>query len=529
MKLQSAAISFIESLYEVLKPVISPTPVYKIYKGESYVEVSYVDGRSDLQSNGSLEITIFDVLVASLFLDDVNILFEGITGVGKSYITELFFQTIFGEQGFIIDRMNFNPYIESSILTHFMETKLVNNIPKQFLNKDRIIRTGAVFVEEVNRREINDLITLLDKKVVLDGESTFLGLSSKHGSESKKLIVIGSQNPQDGQHLTVKDNDIAEDNRFLKIPFPNSAGNVGSSQLASTNSTSLYETFWHHFLEKLSSSSQEDRQEVYVQVTSTKDLKFSLSFEAREFLDLILSYIIINPKEEVDWNNHLIKQLDTTTTISITLREGDFLDKILTIQSSQKYPFVRRDINKIINYAKLVALITAIKTKTYEPVITLTDLVTSVGILLEGRKIPLSKVSVFDFMNDSLQAYQQLKAKSKVVDDSGIRRLVFSKAMTNYIETGKNFDIFLKTVRDLVERLYNNLDTRPAVLVFSSKLIADLLVFHNYCQLFETDIKTCLEQSSPATAIQEFYKSNLSTYPALYYHRLQWLVNELTV
>ena len=101
--------------------------------------------------------------------------------------------------------------------------------------------------------------------------------------------------------------------------------------------------------------------------------------------------------------------------------------------------------------------------------------------------------------------------------------------MTNYIETGKNFDIFLKTVRDLVERLYNNLDTRPAVLVFSSKLIADLLVFHNYCQLFETDIKTCLEQSSPATAIQELYKSNLSTYPALYYHRLQWLVNELTV
>ena len=525
MKLQSSSISFIESLYEVLRPLLSPTPIYKVHTDHSYVEVTYLDGRSDFQFDNNLEITIFDVLVASLFLEDINILFEGITGVGKSYVTELFFQAIFGNQGLIIDRANYNPYIESSILTHFMETKLVNNIPKQFLNKDKIIRTGAIFVEEVNRREINDLITLLDKKIILNEESAFLGLSTKNSDIIKKIIIISSQNPQDGQHLTIKENDIAEDNRFLKIPFPNSAGSTGSSQLANINNGSLYDAFWQTYLKK--QNSKLDREDIFIKVTYAKELKIQLTFEILEYLDLILAYIITNPKEEVDWNNHLIKQIDEN--ISITLREGDFLDKVLNVQSSQKYPLVRRDINKIINYSKLIAFITAIKTKTYEPIITLTDLIASIGILLEGRKVPLSKISIFDFMNDSLQAYQQLKAKTKVTDNAGIRRLIFSKAITNYSENEKNFDIFLKTLRDLVERLRNNLDTRPAILVFSSKIIADVLIFYKYCQIYEADIKKCLDQPNPAIAIQDFYVSNLNNYPSIYFHRLQWLVNEMIV
>ena len=132
-------------------------------------------------------------------------------------------------------------------------------------------------------------------------------------------------------------------------------------------------------------------------------------------------------------------------------------------------------------------------------------------------------------MNDSLQAYQQLKAKTKVTDNAGIRRLIFSKAITNYSENEKNFDIFLKTLRDLVERLRNNLDTRPAILVFSSKIIADVLIFYKYCQIYEADIKKCLDQPNPAIAIQDFYVSNLNNYPSIYFHRLQWLVNEMIV
>ena len=89
MKLSNESQKFIETLYEVLSPLSSPTPIYHITHDKSYIEVKSLNGKGKVLKQNSTEITAFDILVASLFLPDVNILFEGITGVGKSFITEL--------------------------------------------------------------------------------------------------------------------------------------------------------------------------------------------------------------------------------------------------------------------------------------------------------------------------------------------------------------------------------------------------------------------------------------------------------
>ncbi|MHA2365788.1 MAG: hypothetical protein ACXAC7_17655, partial [Candidatus Hodarchaeales archaeon] len=104
MNLSTATRIFIETIYETLRPLYSPTPIYEINQSENYVEVNFLNGKSNLTNGSSLEITAFDILVSSLILDDVNILFEGITGVGKSYVTDVFFQSIFSPSRFYIDR-----------------------------------------------------------------------------------------------------------------------------------------------------------------------------------------------------------------------------------------------------------------------------------------------------------------------------------------------------------------------------------------------------------------------------------------
>ena len=74
---------FIESLYETLDGVVSPTPYMEITEGDK-VDVAFLDGKGRLPKPNSTEITCLDVDVASLFFDDFNILREGVTGIGKT-------------------------------------------------------------------------------------------------------------------------------------------------------------------------------------------------------------------------------------------------------------------------------------------------------------------------------------------------------------------------------------------------------------------------------------------------------------
>ena len=339
MKLDDKSIKFIETLYEKLSPLSSPTPIYHIIHDKDYIEVKSLSGKAKVLKPNSTEITAFDILVASLFLPDVNILFEGITGVGKSFITEMFFRSLFGDEGFVIDRSNFNPFVESSILSTFIQTKLVDKIPKQFINFDKAQNVCAFFVEEVNRREVNDLLTLLDKVIILDGTRVNLGLHYKNGSGSellKKIIIIGSQNPDDTEHGTFE-NDIDEDNRFLKIPFPNAIFEAGTTQLLIKKSDKAHEEFWSSYKEKMEADSA-DWRSLYIEATDLPENVFKIADDQREFLDFIISYLSTNPTNEVQRNVELIK--DCGMDLQFNLREDEFLAKVIDLQNSLRYKIV---------------------------------------------------------------------------------------------------------------------------------------------------------------------------------------------
>jgi hypothetical protein len=525
MQLQDKSIKFIETLYEILNPLSSPTPIYHIIHDPNYVQVSSLNGKAKVIKSGATEINAFDILVASLFLNDINILFEGITGVGKSFITESFFRGLFGDSGFVIDRSNFNPFVESSILSTFIKTKLVDKIPQQYIDFDKAQNIGAFFVEEVNRREVNDLLTLLDKVIMLDGKRVNLGLPYKNtkGIESlKKIIIIGSQNPDDTEHGTFE-NDIAEDNRFLKIPFPNAVFEAGTSQLLINKAVNLHETFWNRYKEVIEDKSS-NWKDLYIQSTELPENSFKLANDQREFLDFMISYISTNPSSEVQRNMELIK--DCGLELTFNLREDEFLAKVTDLQSSLRYKIVRRDINKITNFIRLVSLIRSIKRKDFTPELTIEDVASSIGVLLEGRTVNLRDNVMFDFVNDSLKSYLELKQRFNAESSEGIREMVLSKALKNYSSNSFNIDIFYSTITNLVTKFSENTFVKPALVVFNSRIIADLLLFKQFCEDNAESILETLHSSNQRDGLSKYFKNQFAYMPSIYANRLGWLVHD---
>ena len=528
MELSNESRTFIETLYEVLSPLSSPTPIYYITNDKSYIEVKSLKGKAKVLKKNSTEITAFDILVASLFLPDVNILFEGITGVGKSFITELFFRSLFGDEGFVIDRSNFNPFVESSILSTFIQTKLVDKIPKQFIDYDKAKTVCAFFIEEVNRREVNDLLTLLDKVLILDGSRVNLGLPYKteDGEDAlKKIIIIGSQNPDDVEHGTFE-NDIAEDNRFLKINFPNAIFEAGTTQLLVKKPTNSFNLFWNTYKEKLEVNGV-DWKNLYIKATDLPQDVFKLTDDQREFLDFMISYLSTTPMDEVNRNMELAK--DCGMELQFNLREDEFLAKITDLQNSLRYKVVRRDLNKITNFIRLVALIRSIKRKDFTPEITLEDVASSIGVLLEGRTVNLKDNLMFDFVNDSIKSYAELKERYNAEEHQSIREMVLSKALKNYASNSYNMDIFYSTITNLVTKFSENTYVKPALVVFNSRIVADLLLFKQFCTDYQEKLLDSLHASNARDQLSAFFSNNFSTLPSIYANRLGWLVNDFAL
>ena len=119
---------FVNSLYETLDPVVSPTPYMEISEGKD-VDVRFLNGKARLPTPNSTEVTVLDMDVASLFFDDFHILYEGVTGTGKTYTSDALFDTVYGPNGHYTLRLS-GGVLGSSALEPFTTTTLENGVPK---------------------------------------------------------------------------------------------------------------------------------------------------------------------------------------------------------------------------------------------------------------------------------------------------------------------------------------------------------------------------------------------------------------
>ncbi|MEK6939914.1 MAG: hypothetical protein AABX31_04250 [Nanoarchaeota archaeon] len=510
---------FIESLYETLDNVVSPTPYIEITDGEKF-DVKLLDGKGNLPKPDTTEITCLDMNIASLFFDDFNILLEGITGVGKTYTTDVLSKAVFGPGSYNTIRLG-GGLLGASALEPFTFTELDNGVPKSRIAQEKCQQYGLLFIDEINRGDTQEVFQAVDGEIHVNGDTGYLRIPIPGTDRHKKLAIFGSMNPADAQHSSALELDLAGENRFLKFTFPNGVEEAGASQLDKRAYQNLHDQFWDSFRKR--TGMKGTWRDLYPLVADPETVKAELHHDAREFIDVALGYVSKDPVEVIKRNAGLLKS--TGYEARCTFKDdGNDVQRVRDAQKNLKHGFVRRDLKKIHNFASLLAFIKGVKAGTYDASVSLHDIAASIGVVLESKKITGSADgSVLALVNDALHSYKQIRARMNIPSDIGVRELVWQAAM--YAEKERGFGAYNSTIIQGIDTL-NTPAKGVADAVLRSRLAADLAVLTHFSNNYKTDVETILrEEQNPEATLDAFrvlYEQKKAQ-ASVYAHRLSFV------
>jgi hypothetical protein len=509
---------FVQTLYDTLDGVVSPTPYMEITQGDN-VDVKFLNGKGRLPSPNSTEVTVLDIDAASMFFDDFHVLYEGVTGVGKTYTSDALFNAVFGPDGHYTLRLS-GGVLGSSALEPFTKTTLENGVPKTRIDQEKCSKYGALFIDEINRGDSQEVFQVVDGVVHVNGDTGYLRLPipGKEGSY-KGLAILAAMNPADAEHSAALDLDIAGENRFLKFRFPNGVAEAGSSQLEKTLAGDLHEQFWSEFAKR--SGVKGSWKEVYPVVTDPEQFPSQLDGQTREFIDAALGYVGYDPKETFERNVELLQQAGVTPNFSV--RDDNNYRKILDAQGKLKHGFVRRDLRKIRDLSRLIGFIKGVKDGSYDASVGLNDVTAGIGVILESKTITGTDYgSLMALVNDARSAYADMHNGAGIPESYGLRQAAWQGAVKVGQEHG--FKEYLNFLQHNMTQL-NTQATSAAQATMRSRVLADLVVLDHFSRSYEGDITSALKEkgSDAVKAFGEIYQAKKGQ-SSIYEHRLGSIV-----
>lgn len=507
---------FIKGLYTTLDGVISPTPYLEISDGDT-VKVKFLDGKGKLPNPKSIEITILDLDIAKLFLDDFHLLYEGVTGVGKTYTSDALFDAVFGPDGHYTLRLS-GGVLGSSALEPFTTTTFENGIPKTRIDHEKCAKYGALFIDEINRGDSQEVLQVVDGRIHLNEETGYLRIPIQGTDRHKKLAIIAAMNPADAQHSSAVELDIAGENRFLKFKYPNGVAEAASSQLEKKTTGELHDQFWKEFSKR--TGLKGNWKELYPKVTDPEQSQVALDGAAKEFIDVALGYVGHNPIETYERNAELMKQGGISPLFSI--RNDNDLKKIIEAQNTLKHGFVRRDLRKIRDLSGLLGFIKSVKKETYEPAVSIDDVAASIGIMLESKTVTGTPCGqLINLVNDAQNEYNKMRKQLNVPEGYGIRQAILDAAINAGLERG--IEAYENTLKKDIAKL-NTQTKEAAEAVILSRVLADLVVLQHFSATYKADIASALKDGGvPLEKFVKVYDEHKAK-SSIYEHRLDSIV-----
>ena len=504
---------FISTLYQTLDGVVSPTPYLEIAEGKN-IDVKFLNGKARLPMPNTTEVTVLDIDVASLFFDDFHILYEGVTGVGKTYTSDALFDTIYGPDGHYTIRLS-GGVLGSSALEPFTTTTLVNGVPKTKIDPEKCQKYGALFIDEINRGDSQEVFQVVDGVVHVNGDTGYLRIPIPGTDRYKGLAIIAAMNPADAQHSAALELDIAGENRFLKFRFPNGVAEAGSSQLEKRISGNLHDRFWTEYAKR--TGQKGGWRENYPIITDPEQFANALDGQTKEFIDAALGYVGYDPKETYGRNAELMQQGGVQP--HFTIRDDNDYRKILQAQGTLKHGFVRRDLRKIKDLSRLLSFIKGIKSGTYEANVSLNDVAAGIGVVLESKTVTGTDYGgLMTLVNDARAAYADMHKQMNIPEGYGLRQAVWQAAINAGQENG--FDAYLNTLNTGIAGL-NTQATSAAQSTIRSRVLADLVVLDHFSKAHQSDVVSALKEKGDGTfkAFGELYEKK-KTESSIYEHRL---------
>jgi hypothetical protein len=494
---------FIETAYETLDGVVSPTPYLEITEGDS-VNVTFLDGEGRLPTPNSTEVTVFDVNLASLFFDDFHVLSEGVTGTGKSYTADALGTMICGSDGYLNLTLS-SGAMGTSAVEPFTKTVLEDGIPRIRVDPEKCEQYGIIFLDEINAGDFKDTSRVVEGVAQVNGQREYIRLPIPGTDRFKKIAIIAAMNPSDALHSHARELSIAGENRFLKFKFPNGVAEDPSSQPDRDISDELHDQFWKTFKEKTGDS--RSWREIYPLVTDQTQFPTELDGATREFIDVALGYVGKDPLVTFERNKDLIQQGGVSPVFSV--RKDNDYQKIVDAQKTLKHGFVRRDIRKVRNLSKLLGFMKSIKDGSYDPSVSLNDVAASIGIVLESKAVTGTDYGkLMTLVNDARAGYTELAEQMKVPEGYGVRQAIWQAAVNVGQKNG--FNGYINTLHQSVAQLNTQLNGSVAQTVAKSRLLADLVVLEHLSKTCETDITAALKEPGVEAfnAFTEVYENN---------------------
>jgi hypothetical protein len=510
---------FIGSLYDTLEGVVSPTPYLEVTEGDN-VDVKFLNGKGRLPAPNSTEVTVLDIDAASMFFDDFHILYEGVTGVGKTYTSDALYNAVFGPEGHYTLRLS-GEVLGSSALEPFTTTTLENGVPKTRIDHEKCQKYGALFIDEINRGDSQEVFQVVDGKIHVNGDTGYLRIPipGKDG-QYKGLSIIAAMNPADAEHNAALELDIAGENRFLKFRFPNGVAEAGSSQLEKKLAGDLHEKFWGEFGKR--SGVKGEWKNIYPVVTDPSQFPTELDGETKEFIDTAVGYVGYNPKETFERNVELMQQGGLSPKFTIDINHNDY-KKILEAQGTLKHGFVRRDLGKIRDLSRLLGFIKGVKNGSYDANVGLNDVAASIGVVLESKAITGTDYgSLMALVNDARSAYANMHKQMGIPQSYGLRQGVWQAAVNAGQENG--LEAYFNTLRARMEQL-NTQSSSASQATIKSRVLADLAVLEHFSKAYEPDVIAALKAKGEDTfkGFNELYNSKKAQ-ASVYEHRLGSIV-----
>ncbi len=389
-------LSFAEGIYSVIRRDCTPSPLYRVSfdKQNRSMEMQETLGHSKVPQKGALDIDDLDILLMGN-LREIPCLIEGETGIGKTFVSQRYLSTVFGEGQYFSHRLSGNSFL-NNLFQHFQEGKMVNGMPVVEARVDRIETTAAGIVDEINRGDPNETLQLFDNEMHLGGVVYKLGIpipeikNGKYNARSdkkKKMFIITAQNPSstdDAKFTGTMQLDAAVDNRLLKTYMSNASPSAGSTLWLTDGKGKRHDKFLKYFSiavakhlgieEKLIGETEKDWLVTYAWITDSNKTDKPVLYSGLELADFVMGVFGGNLIDYYNYEKSIINdwnvELKQGVELKDALNETEKVKKIGEITSSFKVPIIFRDIVQIKKVADILSTLKNIKDslKTASPV-----------------------------------------------------------------------------------------------------------------------------------------------------------------
>ncbi|MBI4980325.1 ATP-binding protein [Candidatus Woesearchaeota archaeon] len=383
----ASMLALVQAARSVMSEECMPTPLYRLLYDETshHLQFQSLEGRAAIPNAQALDVSMLDMLLAATFREKMPLLWEGKTGIGKTFTTEKLGKTLFAPENYRVLRLN---QTMSNVQQPYVEGRIENGVVKIFLRKDELERIALLFIDEVNRGDSNQVLQIQDGQIALStGERGELGLPVPHYTngawtldrESRKGVqVVSAQNPPattDAKYNKTTRNDAAMSNRNLTLNVPNPMGSIGASVVFLSSGNGQHKKFMDRYTSLLAqyagvspdklTNVNADWLNVYAFTTNPKKTEQANIRSAVEFLDGMLLLTSPDLEKVYEQERGLSQQwkealraynVDFEYPQALT-PTANILEKVREIVQSFEEEVITRDITKVRKLADAVSTI----------------------------------------------------------------------------------------------------------------------------------------------------------------------------